>query len=1018
VWRTSPFYREFYADHGIRERQLADLTVADLPFLTKQILMENFDRAVTDPRLRREPLERWLARVRDPARSYHEDLVVVHSSGSSGASAIFAYGRTDWNVMNAVMADRLPPPENAPDPTRLAYVCVTHGHFGGVTTAEQLRATYDVLIISALDSEARQIEQLERFQPHRLTGYSSGIARLAEAALAGSLRIRPKRILTMSDLLTPAMAETIRRAWGAPILNLYGAAESLFLAVQDEGEPVLTVMDDLNILEVLDAGDRDVPAGGTGRVVITNLYNYTLPILRYQLGDTVVRGHVLPSGLGSIQRICAGLAHEALTLDVGGRVVEIAATTLRSLYLAGLERTQFIARGGGVEVSYVARRDLDRAVSEELVRLLALAGASGARVTVRRVPFIAPDPVTGKVRLVVPDTAPPDTAPRVVPGPNAPAALPVPASFARSEIEGSVVARFERQVEQYGDRLAVRDRDGGMTYGELDRAANRIAQRLLEQNGEGMDPVPMLVSPGLSAVTAILGILKAGKFYLPLDPAAPPLRLASILHDTDPQTLLTDSAYLRTATDLAGEDREVVNIEALPRHTSEHNPGLRIPAGAYLYLLFTSGSTGRPKGVLHSHRNALHQIAAYNRVIAPRPDDRFTLLHSHCFSASRLDIFGALLNGAALLHFDVAAEGVDRVADWLRREEITVLHWLPTAFRHLAGGLAEPAGFPRLRWVVLGSEPLRAGDVALFRRHFGARSTLLNRYGTTETGNISCQVVDETTRMERGTAPAGPPIEDVEVSVLDDTGRAVEPGRVGEIVVRSPDLAVGYWRQPELYREAFVTDPASGRTTYRTGDLGILLPDGSLVHAGRKDSQRKVLGYRVEVEETEAVLLAHPGIREAAVAVTEAGGTDRLVAYLVARGAARPSGGVLRGYLRARLPGYMVPSAIIWVNALPHNANGKLDRLALPGLMGISADLEGAGIEPRTPAERKLSAIWGEVLGTQRIGVDDNFFDVGGDSLRAGQVRSRIAAVFGIALDIREFFESPTIAALARLLEG
>ena len=566
--------------------------------------------------------------------------------------------------------------------------------------------------------------------------------------------------------------------------------------------------------------------------------------------------------------------------------------------------------------------------------------------------------------------------------------------------------------------MAVEARDGALTYAELDRAANRIARTLLERNGEAMDPVPLLVRPGLGAIAAILGVLKAGKFYVPLDPAAPPLRLASILHDTDPQTLLTDDANLAAATDLAGDDREIVNLDALPRHIPDDKPGLKIEAGAYLYLMYTSGSTGRPKGVIHSHRSALHQIAAYTRAIAPRPDDRFTLLHSHCFSASRLDIFGALLNGASLVHLDVASEGVERVAEWLRQKEISILHWIPTGFRHVAGGMREADEFPRLRWVILGSEPLLAGDVSLFRRHFSTHSTLLNRYGTTETGTISCQVIDEAAPLERGTAPAGPPIEGVDVLLRDETGREVQRGEIGEITVRSPYLAVGYWRQPELTGQVFETDPATGLRTYRTGDLGYLRPDGSLVHAGRKDFQRKILGYRVEVEETEAVLLGHGGISEAAVGVTEEAGGHRLVAYLVAQAGARPSAGALRSYLRARLPAYMVPSALIWVNALPLTASGKLDRLALSATKGISADLEAASREPRTPAERSLSAIWREVLGNDRIGVDDNFFDVGGDSLRAGQIDSRIAAAFGIALDIREFFESPTIAALARLLEG
>ncbi|HEY7637993.1 MAG TPA: amino acid adenylation domain-containing protein [Gemmatimonadales bacterium] len=1018
IWETSAFYREFYSDHGIREQHLPDLTVRDLPFLAKQLLMEHFDRAVTDPRIRKAPLERWFERVRDPGRLYQDDLIALHSSGTSGTFGIFVYGPTDWKFMNAVMAERMPRPERYPQKTRLAWVCIARGHHGAVSSAIQLRGTYDVLIVSAFDPEERVIQQLERFQPDRLAGNSSVVARLADAALEGRLRITPIRIITVGDLLTPSMEQKIRDAWGVPILNHYGATESLFLAIRDDRDEAMTVADDLNIFEVLDEQNRAVQSGGTGRVVITNLYNYTLPVLRYEMGDTVVQGDTLASGFGSIRRICPGIADDALPVTLGHRRVELPAGALRSFYAAGIEGFQFVARDGSVEVLYVAPRDLEREVRAEFERLLALRGVSGAPFTVRRVPFIAPDDRTAKVRLVVLDR-PPEAAPRpdLLDTPVHAAAQLATSAFTEEETAGSVVARFAAQVERYGERPALLHRSGVVSYADLDRAANQVAHALIRLDPTPARPVALLVEPGLTAVTAILGVLKAGKFYVPLDPFAPPGRLESMLSDTDHPILLTDAGHLSVATAVCPDTRKLVNFQALAPHAPEDDPSVTIPASAPAYLFYTSGSTGQPKGVLHSHRSVLHQIAVHTDTLAIGADDRVSFLHSHCFSASRLDIFGALLNGACVVHLDLAAAGIGRVAEWLRQERVTILQWLPTGFRHMAGELDGSKSFPALRWIMLGSEPLLARDVALFRRHFAGSCRLLNRYATTETGTIACYKVDEATPLDRGTAPIGFPIDGVEVRLLGEAGTEVGTDEIGEIVISSPSLAEGYWRRPELTRRSFESDPLTGRTFYRTGDLGCRRPDGLLRHVGRLDSQRKILGYRIELEETEAILLSHPGIRGAAVAPDEETG-DCLVAYLVAQDATRPSGAALRSHIRARLPGYMVPGKFIWVDALPVSPNGKLDRLALPALRGTSADRADTVAQPRNAAEEALLGIWCEVLRTDQIGVDDNFFDVGGDSLRAGQVLSRIISQFGIELDIRQLFESPSIAALAITLQS
>ncbi len=408
--------------------------------------------------------------------------------------------------------------------------------------------------------------------------------------------------------------------------------------------------------------------------------------------------------------------------------------------------------------------------------------------------------------------------------------------FRKEEIEQSIIARFERQVQDYPDRLALKSGNRALTYTALNSAANRVANALLARS-EGPEPIALLLKSGIAAVTAILGTLKAGKFYVPLDPGFPQARLAAIASNAEPRLVVTDNANLALASVFVEDRAQIVNVDDLTA-VSDRNPGLAIAPDAYAYLLYTSGSTGQPKGVIQNHRNVLHQLTTYTKGLAVGAEDRLTLLHSYGFSASRLDIFGALLSGAGLFHFAVADNGLADLARWLREEEITLLHWVPTAFRQLAGVFDVLEQFPSWRLVVLGSEALSVRDIALYKKHFSPDCVLVNRFGTTETGNICWHFIDKNSEHTSGAVPVGRAIEDTEVLVLDETGEDAAVGQVGEIAVRSAYLSPGYWRQPESTQSAFAPDPTdAGRKIYRTGDMGYKRGDGSLVHAGRKDLQ-------------------------------------------------------------------------------------------------------------------------------------------------------------------------------------
>jgi len=587
-------------------------------------------------------------------------------------------------------------------------------------------------------------------------------------------------------------------------------------------------------------------------------------------------------------------------------------------------------------------------------------------------------------------------------------------------MERSVAARFEAIAACGPDRIAVRGRERSVTYAALNRAANRVARAILARMRGRCAPVALVTAPGLSAVVAILGALKAGPAYVPIDAQQPPRWIASLLEDARPSLIVTDLASRRIVAAAGADARCVVEVDASGESgESDRDPHVDLSPDAPAYVIYTSGSTGRPKGAVHDQRHVLDQTRIYSEALGLGPDDCLTLLHSHAFSAARLDVFPALLNGAALMPH-APAEGLHSLAEELIAQQVTVLHWVPTAFAHFAATLRGDRCFPRLRWVVLGSEAVTRRHVDLHRRHFAPGAVLLNRYGTSETGSISWGVVNAEATAAGDRVPVGRGVGDVEIVVLDPAGHPVAPGQAGEIAVRSRFGFAGYLGRPDLTAAAFVPDPAStpdraGGRIYLTGDLGSLSPDGELTHLGRVDFQVKVRGHRVELAEVERALLAHPGIADVAAAVREVAGEPSLVAYVTpdeTQGEVpAPEAGALRAFLAARLPSYMIPAVFVSLAALPRTAGGKVDRGALPDPAGAVA----TGL-PCGDVEATLSRIWAEVLGVRRVGADDSFFDLGGHSLHAARIAARVLAVYGVAVPLERVLKSPTVASLAEVV--
>jgi amino acid adenylation domain-containing protein len=590
--------------------------------------------------------------------------------------------------------------------------------------------------------------------------------------------------------------------------------------------------------------------------------------------------------------------------------------------------------------------------------------------------------------------------------------------FTREEIGQSIPERFEKIVRQYPDRLAIKTRNHSLTYRELNRHANRLARRVLDNRGPASEPVPLLMEQDAPVIAAMLGILKAGKFYVPLDPSLPHLRMQSILEDLHTTYLVTNRKNAALANSVTGAALNLVNIDELDSSIND-DPGIPAPPEALCWVIYTSGSTGKPKGVMQNHRNVLHFMMNYTNALHICADDRLTMLYSFSVNGGAHDVFAALLNGAALFPLDLKEDGFTQLPEWLIQEKITIYHSVPTVFRQFIDGLMAPREFPDIRVVRLGGEPVYRRELEFYKKHFSERCILVNRLGSTETGSLRMYFVNKESQISGNLVPVGYPVADNEVFLVDDAGQQIT-GDEGEIAVKTRYISPGFWGRPDLTEAVFLRAPGAGdERIYRTGDLGRMLPDGCLLHLGRKDFFVKIRGYRIEIDEIEAALRECPGIREAVVvARSNNSGDERLAAYLVPNALPGPKAGELRRLLNKKLPDYMIPHDFVTIQAIPLTDTRKLDRKALPVPGTSRPELTTAYAAPSTSIEKELAQIWAEVLSVDEVGIHDDFFELGGHSLSATRIISRVVRAFKLQLPIRALFDSPTIAAMSAVISN
>ncbi|RSZ60356.1 non-ribosomal peptide synthase/polyketide synthase [Massilia atriviolacea] len=581
--------------------------------------------------------------------------------------------------------------------------------------------------------------------------------------------------------------------------------------------------------------------------------------------------------------------------------------------------------------------------------------------------------------------------------------------------------QFEQQVERTPHAIAVRHGDAELSYGHLNALANQLAHHLRALGVRPDDRVAICVQRDHSMLVAILAVLKAGGAYVPLDPAYPAARLAHMLHDSAPKVLITHEGTLQ-AVEHAVPVLDLSQSQPAWAHNATSNPradevGLRPHHMAY--IIYTSGSTGLPKGVMVEHANVGRLFAATADWFGFGPDDVWTMFHSYAFDFSVWEMWGALLHGGRVVLVPQAiARSPDDFYRLVCEQGVTVLNQTPGAFRRFIASQEASEATHSLRYVVFGGEALQPAMLAPWYARNGERTRLVNMYGITETTvHVTYRALTPADAQGSG-SPIGMPIPDLAVHILDTQGRPAPLGVVGEMHVGGAGVARGYLNRPELTAERFIDDPFQpgvGKRLYRSGDLGRRLRDGSIEFMGRNDAQVKVRGFRIELGEIEARLLHLPAVREAVVlAIDDAQGDKRLAAYVVPRdGAAQGDPMALRAALAQLLPDYMVPACIVCLDSLPLTAHGKLDRAALPA--PDAARSQAGYTAPRNAAEECIASIWADVLGIDKVGVHDNFFALGGDSMRTIAIVSK-ARERGIALSIEHIFSHLSVAGVAAAL--
>jgi amino acid adenylation domain-containing protein len=577
--------------------------------------------------------------------------------------------------------------------------------------------------------------------------------------------------------------------------------------------------------------------------------------------------------------------------------------------------------------------------------------------------------------------------------------------------QNNIAELFTREATTSPRNVALVAGLDSLTYAELEFRSNRIANNL---QSLGVSPdvvVAICMSRSLESIVAALGVLKAGGAYLPLDPECPVDRLAFMLNDAKPGVLLANGCIAGglSAGPWQTLAADVPAITGCPSAT----PHIDLSPRNLAYVIYTSGSTGHPKGVEVSHLSLLNLVHWHQSAFGVTSADRATHLASVGFDASVWELWPYLTAGASVFVVDEEVRRrPESLRDWLIAHEITI-SFVPTALCEELIKLKWPDK-TKLRFLLTGADRLNHYPPA------NLPFQLVNNYGPTECAVVATSAPVFSDHRPDRVPPIGRPIDNTQVHILDHDLDPVPFGEAGEIHIGGLGLARGYRNRPDLTAEKFIPNPFStelGSRLYKTGDIGRWLPDGEVAFLGRMDEQLKIRGYRVEPAEIVAVLNQHPLVRASSVVADDSAGDRRLIAYIVPPSGIQPTDATLREHARTQLPEYMVPAVFVLLPELPLGSNGKLNRAALPDISEANILRDNVYAPPRTPVEERIAGIVAPLLHLERVGVNDNFFLLGGNSLLGTQLITRLVDTFDIALSLRNIFDNPTIRELSAQVE-
>ncbi|MFD2679427.1 amino acid adenylation domain-containing protein [Bacillus seohaeanensis] len=585
-----------------------------------------------------------------------------------------------------------------------------------------------------------------------------------------------------------------------------------------------------------------------------------------------------------------------------------------------------------------------------------------------------------------------------------------------NQLDGSIKQLFEMQVKNNPHAIALEHEETQLSYSELNSKANQLAHYLMKLGVNKQKPVVVCLERTPDLMIAILGVLKAGSFYLPLDPTLPANRIKDILEDSSPNAIITEVSHKDK---LWGDQNNVIclsDIKEAVKKEEKSNPNIKSEKLDLAYITYTSGSTGKPKGVAIQNKGVIRLVKDTN-YIDIKPESNIAQILSISFDVTSFEIWGALLNGAKLIMADKdTILSPQKFSNWLKSKQITTLAIPAALFNKVAQ--EAPTAFSDVENVLVGGEACSPKWVGQVLNH-GAPKRLLNSYGPSENTAITLnyvmnKVCRHLTEKESDTIPIGKPINNTEVYVLDKQLNRVPIGVPGELYIGGDGLAAGYWNRPDLTKEKFIEHPFSQveeAKLYKTGDIVKFLDDGNLDFIGRADHQVKLRGFRIELGDIEESIRQNPKVKDAVLLLKENGdGDKKLISYYTTDGSLLKS--ELRKELSDKLPDYMIPSIFIELDNLPLTSNGKVDRQSLP--KPTEKDFEmGEYVAPRNAVEEMLTNIWQEVLSLERIGIHDSFFEIGGHSLLATQVISRVADTVGKQIPLRLIFEFPTISEMS-----